>query len=77
MERIASTSIARQLIAEQSMRGDDDGMIRIDQIVVRMTKDRRTLARRSLLPAGYCAAMSREALAGRIRVRRELRFDGR
>ena len=32
-ERLASTSTARQLIAKQSMRGDDDTVIRIDQII--------------------------------------------
>jgi len=71
-ERLASTSSARQLIAKQSMRGDDDTVICIDQIIGGIRKESCAVACSSLLPAVHCAAMSREALAGRIGMSRKL-----
>ena len=44
----------------------DHTVIRVDQIIVGIAKERRPFARSGLLPTVHCAAMSREALAGGV-----------
>jgi len=51
-------------------------MVRIDQIVVGIGKERGAFARGCLLPTVHCAAMSREALAGRVSMGGKLWLGG-